>query len=154
MMSVFCGLLNELKLAHAATSPDQIEAGKIEQPYENMVKDGVVDCFYWMDKAAKEAIVRVAMMDDPNDFGPLHGFEYDQNGRMYAEMSVRCYNTWGVKVPRNFAIVFYGISNDSPCKIQKPGPRMLRYMPGFRKVVRDTLQFAQPGDVVAPLKLD
>ena len=148
-MGVFSDILAEFKTNLAATSSkDNSSRGSL---FRERVTEGVEDCFFWMDKTAKEAVLRAALVEKPEDFGTLHGYEVDQEGRIYVEIPVRCYNSWGLKIPRTYAVVLYDVKADGPCKVQEPGARMIRYLPGFRKVVRWTLRFGQDGSKGVPL---
>ena len=103
-----------------------------------------VDKKYWMEKAAKSAISRMIYFPDKADWGSLRNIEVDQFGRYYAEITCRSVCGWGFKVARNYALVFFDVTDDSPCQVGEPGPRIIRYLPGFRSLVRGTLRFGQP----------
>lgn len=142
-MGVISDLIAEFKKNIAATSGKSDGGSPISCRDETA--GGDEGCFYWMNKAAKEAVLRVALVERPEDFGSLRGFEIDGEGKVYAEIPARCYNTWGFKVPRTFAVVFVDVKVDGSCRVEEPGARMIRYLPGFRGVVRWSLRFGQGG---------
>lgn len=103
-----------------------------------------LDRHYWMEKAAREAISHIIYYPEKADWGFLHGFEKDAYGRIYAEIACRSVSGWGFKVPRNYAVVFLNVTDTAPCDIADPGPRMIRYLPGFRFLIKGTLRLGRP----------
>ena len=70
-MGVFSDILAEFKTNLAATSSkDNSSRGSL---FRERVTEGVEECFFWMDKTAKEAVLRAALVEKPEDFGTLHG---------------------------------------------------------------------------------
>lgn len=110
------------------------------EPVQPKTKEG------WMLLAIKDAIA--STLKDPYSvkYGSFEKIDIDEYGRTYAEIIVHGKNSYGAYVPSRYAVGFYDVTENAPCKVI---PKSLYLLPPLmvgaqRMIAKKLMKFGSP----------